>query len=122
MRSTISAPTLKVTTARLEFSSDRRLAKALHVAAVAALVFLVVAISRQLQADSQAPGAVLAALKQQNATLQTDLARARIELALERSTRAALARQVAELNEEASELKSRLEFFSAQGGHTRGAR
>lgn len=116
MRSTTRTPTLKLATARLEFSSARRFAEALHVTAVAALLFLVIMIGRQLYVDTQATGAVLAGLKQQNAALRADLSRALIELELERSTRAALTRQVAELNTETSELKSRLEFFNAQSG------
>ena len=116
MRSTTRTPTLKLATARLEFSSARRFAEALHLAAVAALLFLVIMIGRQLYVDTQATSAVLAGLKQQNAALRADLARALIELELERSTHAALARQVAELNTEASELKSRLGFFNAQSG------
>jgi septal ring factor EnvC (AmiA/AmiB activator) len=115
-RSRAGTPTLKLATARLEFSGDRRITQALHVIAVAALVFLVVAIGRQLHADSEASGAAMQALEQQNAALRTDLARTRTELDLERSTRAALARQVAQLNDETSELQSRLAFFSAQSG------
>jgi hypothetical protein len=95
---------------------------ALHVAAVAALVFLVIMIGTRLYTDSQASGNVLADLRQQNAALRADLARARIELELERSTRAALARQVTELDEETSELKSRLDFFNAQSGRPDRAR
>jgi cell division protein FtsB len=116
MRSTAATPTLKLATARLEFSSDRRFAKALHLAAVTALISLIFMIGRQLYADSQASDAVLAGLRQQNATLRADLSRALVELELERSTRAALARQVAELNEETNELESRLDFFNAQSG------
>lgn len=122
MRSTLSIPTLKLTSARLEFRSDRRLTEALHAVAVAALVLLVILIGRQLYVDSRASGDVLNGLQQQNAALRTDLARARVELELERSTRAALARQVAQLNEETSELKSRLDFFNAQTGRPDKAR
>jgi hypothetical protein len=116
MRSTRNTPTLKLAAARLEFSSDRRFTRTLHVVAVAALVLLVVLIGRQLHADSQVSGAELAGLRQQNAALRADLARALIELEMEGATRAALARQVAELNKETSELKSRLDFFNAQSG------
>lgn len=116
MRSTITTPTLKLAAARLEFRSDRRLKEALHLAAVAALIFLCLMIGRRLYVDSQASGAELTGLKQQNAALRTDLSRALIELDLERSTRAALARQVADLNEETSGLESRLDFFNAQSG------
>lgn len=113
---TVVTPTLKIATARLEFSSDRRLAKALHVLAVAALVALVVMVGRQLHADAQASSALVEGVQRQNARLRADLSRALVELELERSTRAALERQVAELNEQTSELKSRLEFFNAQSG------
>ena len=109
-------PTLKLAAARLEFSRDRRLRNALHVAAVAALVFLFVTAGWRLHADSRSSATVLAELRQQNAALRADLSRAVLELELERSTRAALARQVAELNEESRELKSRLDFFNAQSG------
>jgi hypothetical protein len=116
MRSTVTSPTLKLATARLEFRSDRRLKEAMHLTAVAALIFLFIMIGRRLYVDSQASGAELTVLRQRNAALLVDLARARIELELERSTRAALARQVADLNEKTSALTSRLGFFDAQIG------
>jgi hypothetical protein len=122
MRSTVRTPTLKLATARLEFSSDRRVMVALNVVAVTALVCLVIMIGSRLYADSEAPAVALARLQRQNAALRADLSRARIELELERSTRAALARQVTELNEETSELKSRLDFFNAQSGRPDRAR
>lgn len=116
MSSTVTTPTLKIATARLEFSRDRRFTQALHAVAVVALVTLVALVGRQLHADAQASSDVVERAQQQNATLRADLSRARTELELERSTRAALERQVAELNEETSALKSRLEFFNAQSG------
>jgi cell division protein FtsB len=116
MRSRKIAPTLKLASARLEFHSDRRLTQVLHVAVVAALIFLFLMIGRRLYADSQASVAELAELKQQNAVLRADRSRALVELALERSTRAALARQVAELNAKTRELEGRLEFFNLQSG------
>jgi hypothetical protein len=122
MRSTVRTPTLKLATARLEFSSDRRVMVALNVVAVTALVCLVVMIGSRLYADSEAPAAALAALRRQDVALQAELSRARIELELERSTRTALARQVTELTEETSELKSRLDFFNAQSGRPDRAR
>jgi septal ring factor EnvC (AmiA/AmiB activator) len=114
--------TRKLATARLEFSGDRRLRNVLHVAAVAAFVVLVIAIGARLYADGQAPGARLAALQQQNTQLRSELARAQTELELERSTRAALTDQVAELNAQAGDLKSQLDFFNAQSGRTARAR
>jgi hypothetical protein len=112
--------TLKLAAARLEFSHDRRFKNALHLAAVAALVLLFIMIGWRLHADSRSSAAVLAGLRQQNAALRAELARARVELELERST--ALASQVAELNQESGELKSRLEFFNAQSGRPGKAR
>lgn len=122
MSSTVTTRTLKIATARLEFSRDRRLTQALHAVAVVALVGLVVMVGRQLYADAQASSAVVETVQRENATLRADLSRARIELELERSTRAALERQVAELNQETSALKSRLEFFNAQSGRPARAR
>ena len=116
MRSKQGTPTLKLASARLEFRSDRRLTEALHLAAVAALIFLFLMIGRRLYVASQTSGAELTELRQQNAALLAERSRALIELELERSTRAALARQVAELNEETRELEGRLEFFNAQSG------
>lgn len=111
------APTLKLAAARLEFSRDRRFTNALHVAAVASLVIMFIMIGWRVHADSRSSSTVLAGLRQQNAALRSELSRALVELEMERSTRAALARQVAELNEESRELKSRLDFFNAQSGH-----
>jgi hypothetical protein len=116
MRATTVTPTRKLATARLEFSRDRRFTQALQLVAVTALVLLLIVAGRQLHSNSDGSRAVTAGLRQQNAALRADLARSRIELELERSTRAALARQVAELNEKTSALRSRLEFFNAQSG------
>jgi septal ring factor EnvC (AmiA/AmiB activator) len=122
MRSTGTTQTVKIATARLEFSSRRRLTQALHVVAVAALVCLVVMVGRHLYRDAALTQALVDDLTRQNETLRTELARTRTELELERSTRAALARQVAEMNAETSELQSRLAFFSSQSGQARGGR
>jgi hypothetical protein len=116
MRSSSITPTLKLASARLEFHNDRRLTQALHLVAVAALIFLFLMIGRRLYVDSQASRAELAELKQQNAALRADHSRALVELELERSTRAALARQVAELNAKTRDLERRLEFFNLQSG------
>jgi hypothetical protein len=86
MRSSSITPTLKLASARLEFHNDRRLTQALHLVAVAALIFLFLMIGRRLYVDSQASRAELAELKQQNAALRADHSRALVELELERST------------------------------------
>ena len=122
MRSASSTQTLRIATARLEFSSRRRLAQALHVITVTALVCLVVVIARHLLADAAATQATIDDLTRQNSTLRVELARARTELELERSTRAALTRQVADMSAETDELQSRLAFFSSQTGRSRAPR
>jgi hypothetical protein len=87
-------------------------------AVAAVLVILSILIGSQAYVDGRESGTEQAGLRRENATLRADLARARTELGLERSTRAALVRQVAELNEEKTQLESRLEFFNAQSGRT----
>ena len=93
-----------------------------HAVAVVALLGLVIVIGRYLLADSAAMQAALDDLTRQNTTLRADLARARTELELERSTREALTRQVAEMNAETNELQSRLAFFNSQTGQSRATR
>ena len=122
MRSPSTTQTLKIATARLEFSSRRRLTQVLHATTVAALVCLVVVIGRHLLEDSVAAQAALDELTRQNATLRADLTRTRTELELERSTREALARQVAAMDAETNELQSRLAFFSSQNDRSRAPR
>ena len=107
--------TRKLATTRLVLGGDPRIVTVLHLTASTALIILVIAIGRQLYADSRAPTS-LAGLQQQNVALRANLARVKTELELERSTRAALARQVAQLSEETNELKSQLDFFNAQSG------
>ena len=109
-----TSDTMRIATARLEFSRDRRFDRALQVTAVTALVVLVVLIGRHLHAETRAADASVSELRRENETLRSDLARARTELELERATRAALTRQVAALNEETTELERRLGFFNAQ--------
>ena len=117
-RSSVSSRTTRLATARLEFRDDRRLTKGLLLVIVTALAILAILIGKQLYVDGRESGGQQAGLQRENAGLRADLARARAELGLERSTRAALVRQVAELNEEKSQLEGRLEFFNAQSGRT----
>jgi uncharacterized small protein (DUF1192 family) len=58
-------------------------------------------------------------VQQDNAVLHAELARLEAELALERATRAALDRQVTELNHRATDLEGQLAFLRAQGGPPR---
>ena len=122
MRSAASTQTVKLATARLEFSRDRRIREALQLAVVTTLFAVLAIVARPFIGDDESPAARLAAMQQQNASLRADLARVRMELALEHSTRTSLERQVVELNRNQNELKSRLEFFTEQSGHADGRR
>jgi hypothetical protein len=106
----------KLTTARLEFRSDRRLRDALHAITVFALVAAGLAAGVWLYSSGRVPATRLAALTRENAALKSDLARAQTELQMERATRAALTGEVAELSQRAADLKSQVDFFAAQGG------
>lgn len=114
MRASSHMPTRKLASARLEFSSDRRFTHAMLALAVAAVVLAAGTIAWQSYVEGRVSGTVLQTLTIQNTTLRAEVTRARTELALERSTRAELAQQVADLNEEKRELERRLAFFNAQ--------
>ena len=122
MRTMTGVRTHKLATARLEFSRDRRLRSGLHLATVAALVVLALALGARFYLDGDAPASRLAAMQRENATLRADLARVRTELELERSAHAAVAGQVAELNERAGQLKAQVDFFNTQSGRPGKAR
>jgi septal ring factor EnvC (AmiA/AmiB activator) len=117
-----SPRTRKLASARLEFSADRRLRTALHAASLAALILAGLATAAWLYSSGRVPAARLAALERENASLQAELARARTDLEFERSTRAALTSQVAELSQRAGDLKNQVDFFNKQSGRSAGSR
>ena len=110
--------TRKLASARLEFSSDRRMRTALHAASLVALVVAGLAVAAWLYSSGRVPAARLAALERENAALKADLARAKTDLEFERSTRAALTAQVAELSQRAGDLKNQVDFFNTQSGRS----
>jgi hypothetical protein len=116
MRWANGSRTRKLASARLEFSTDRRLRNILHAVSVAALIVAGLAVGAWMYTSGRVPAARLAALERENASLKADLARARTDLQFERSTRAALTAQVAELSQKAGELKNQVDFFNAQSG------
>ena len=120
MRSTSDTTELTVMTARLEFSRHRRVRNTLMVGALGLIA--TAATAWAFLAAGPTPRRAMKQVDQQNAELRADLARTRIELALERSTRAALARQVAELDADNGELQRRLEFFNTQTGRSDASR
>jgi hypothetical protein len=114
--------TRRLATAELEFSTDRRLRDALHAVTVAGVIVAGLAVAAWLYSSGRVPAARLAELERENASLKAELARARTDLEFERSTRAALTSQVAELSQRAGDLKSQVEFFNAQSGRGSKAR
>jgi hypothetical protein len=116
MRWANGSRTRKLASARLEFSTDRRLRNILHAVSVAAVIVAGLAVGAWMYTSGRVPAARLAALERENASLKADLARARTDLQFERSTRAALTAQVAELSQKAGELKNQVDFFNAQSG------
>ena len=116
MRWQQGARTRKLASARLEFSSDRRVRNALHALSLAVLIAAGLAVGAWVYSNGGVPMARQAQLERENAALKAELARARTDLEFERSTRAALTAQVAELSQHAGELKNQVDFFNAQNG------
>ncbi len=114
--------THRLASARLEFSGDRRLRQSLQSVAIAVAIVAAVAAGAWFYGFGGTPGARLHALERENAALKAELARARTELEFERSTRAALTAQVADLSQRAGELRSQVEFFNAQNARAGRAR
>jgi phage shock protein A len=110
--------TWHLATSRLEITSGRRTRIALQSALVIVLVSLGSVAALRLYAEAVGPLAQAAALEARKASLEAELTRVRTELELERATRLALEQQVAELNEQTSQLASRLNFVTAQTGRS----
>jgi uncharacterized small protein (DUF1192 family) len=109
-----SATTRRLSSARLELASTRRLRSGFHVMVLVALLALSATLALRLYTVGGTPTLRLRDLEARNAALEADLARHRIELAMERATRSSLDRQVVALNERIAELRSQVDFLSAQ--------
>ena len=114
-----SATTRRLSSARLELASTRRLRSGFQVMVLVVLLALSATLALRLHADGGTPTLRLRDLEARNAALEADLARQRIELAMERATRSSLDRQVVALNERIAELRSQIDFLSAQRGRQR---
>jgi uncharacterized small protein (DUF1192 family) len=123
MRSfTCSATTRRLSSDRLELASTRRLRTGLTVTVVVVLLALSGALALRLFTSGGTSTLRLRDLEARNATLDTELARLRTELAMERATRSSLDRQIATLNERIAELRSQIDFLDAQRLQPRGTR
>ncbi len=113
-----AATTQRLSSARLELVSDARTRARLRATLVTVLLSLSIFMAaRWLVADEVASSRDL--LERENAELRTTLARVTAELELEQATRAALDRQVTELNERSTELERQLAFLQNQKVATR---
>lgn len=110
--------TQRLATAQLELVSDARTRARLRATLVVVLLGLsAFAAARVLTGDEVASSRDR--LQQENAELRSSVARLTAELDIERATRAALDRQVVELNQRSTDLERQLAFVQAQKGANR---
>ena len=113
--------TRRLSSARLELASTRRLRAGLHGAVLVALLALSATLALRLQADGGTVTSSLREFEARNVALEAELARLRTELAIERATRSSLDRQVVALNERLTELSGQNDFRNAQRQRQRAA-
>lgn len=106
--------TRQLTGSSFELTSDRRWRNALLAMLAVVIVAVLAAAGWRHFEERLAPLARLAQLEMENGRLRAEADAARIELEMERATRAELKRQVSELNEQVSQLTHQLEFFNSQ--------
>ena len=116
-----SAATRRLSSARLELASTRRLRAGLHGAVLVALLALSATLALRLHADDGTVTSSLREFEARNVALEAELARLRTELAIERATRSSLDRQVVALNERLTELSGQNDFRNAQRQRQRAA-
>lgn len=116
------AATRRLSSARLELASTRRLRTGFTVAVLVVLLALSGALALRLFTGVGTSTLHLRDLESRNAALDAELARLRTELAMERATRSSLDRQVATLNERIAEQRSQIDFLNAQRLHPRAKR
>jgi cell division protein FtsB len=108
------ATTRRLSSARLELASTRRLRIGLHGTVLVALLALSGTLALRLYTDGGTLTSKLHDLEARNVALEAERARLRTELALERATRSSLDRQVVALNERIAELSGQNDFRNAQ--------
>jgi len=115
MRSFAStAATRRLSSARLELASTRRLRTGFHGTVLVVLLALSGTLALRLYTDDGTLTPSLRAVEARNVALEVELARLRTELAMERATRSSLDRQVVALNERIAELSGQNDFRNAQ--------
>jgi septal ring factor EnvC (AmiA/AmiB activator) len=108
-----SARTQRLTSAPLEVVSDARARARLRVTLVTVLLALSAFVTARWYTGDEIASS-RDRLERENAELRTTVARLTAELELEQATRAALDRQVTELNQRSTELERQLAFLQNQ--------
>jgi cell division protein FtsB len=115
----MAASTRYLTSARLEVVSNARARHVLRSILVAVLIALAAVAAARLLADGTAATQQRTHLQKENAGLRAEVARLSAELEIERATHAALDQQVGALNQQVTELESRLAFVNTQRSRSR---
>jgi hypothetical protein len=106
-----------LTEARVEVAPASRRTMATAFAGI--VIVLAAALGFANYLGAAVPFSRVGALEVENASLKSEVSRLRVELDIERATRAALDQQVAELNGQVGELSSQVEFYRAKGAPKR---
>jgi Tfp pilus assembly protein PilO len=114
MRLLDRSSTRRLTDSPIELTAQRRWRRGLMLMLALLLVAASALAGWRYFEQKLAPLARLAELEAENQRLRVEADATRIELEMERATRAELKRQVVELNEQVSQLTHKLEFFNSQ--------
>jgi TolA-binding protein len=109
-----SAATRRLSSARLELVSARRLRIGLQSAVLVALLALLGTLALHNYANGGTSTSSLRDLQARSIALEAEGARLRTELAMERATRSSLEQQIVALNERIVELSGQIDFRNAQ--------
>lgn len=109
-----SAATRRLSSARLELVSARRLRIGFQNSVLVLLLALLGTLALPHYSSDETRTSSLRDLQARSSALAAESAHLRTELAMERATRASLERQVVALNERVAELSGELDFRNAQ--------
>lgn len=109
-----SAATRRLSSARLELVSARRLRIGFQSAVLVALLAPLGTLALRNYSNDGASTSSLRDLQARSIALEAESAHLRTELAMERATRSSLERQVVVLNERIVELSGQIDFRNAQ--------
>ena len=105
-----------LTRASFEPTAARRIRSGLLAIAAALALLAAGGVGFSRLEEQLAPPSRLAATERRSAALGDEIERARMELRMERATRAELQRQIDEMGQQITELNHQLEFLSSRNG------